>query len=399
LLFALLAVSLVLSVLFALRVPFDDRIGANPDETRHFDYLRLLVEHRGLVTFNADDPTYAETHQPPLYYLLCLPVYLATGGSVFAVRMVNAVLQLLTVALAWRAGRDLFPSRAEVAAGAAAFVALLPTQAQLAASVNNDGPTTLLCLFLFWRAARFVRGDDADLRGALVAGAAFGLGLLTKLNVLQLVPALLVAAFLAVVGGRVTAAGAARWVGVTVGLGLLIASPWLVRNTLLYGDPLTVKLFPAFEKTTATPTSIRNLLHWSFGDYVRNNALRTYATFWYLLPPNALIPDLPRFALTAILGIGGLVGALRGPERSGVTGDERRVVLLSVATLFLLVPFFVRFNLQFFQAQGRYFLPALLPAALLAVVGWGNATGKRAGAAIPLSVVLLGLCLFQLTLY
>ena len=77
-LFALLAASLVLSVLFAARLPLD----ANPDEAAHRDYIRLILEARGFVRFVAGDPARFETHQPPLYYLLCVPVYAATSGGV-----------------------------------------------------------------------------------------------------------------------------------------------------------------------------------------------------------------------------------------------------------------------------------------------------------------------------
>lgn len=393
----ILAASLLLSVLFALRVPFD---GSNPDETAHLDYVRLLAERRQFVTYQAGDPALAEAHQPPLYYLLCVPAYLATGGSLFAVRLVAALLQLATVYVAYRAGRDLFPSRPEVAPGLAAFVAFLPTQAQLAASVNNDGLTTFFCAVLFWKAARTI--EKGYRRGpALLAALAFGLGMLTKLSVLQIVPALAVAMYLAVRGGRMKTADAVRWLAVVVGLGLMIAAPWLIRNTLLYGDPLTAKLFKSFEATTATAPGVMQAMRWSLGDYARINALRTYATFWHILPPNILAPDLSRFALTVLLGLGGLVGAFRGPEWGGVAGSERRVVLLSLLTLLLLVPFFVRFNLQFFQAQGRYFLPALLPVGILAAVGWGNVAGeRRRGAAVAvLTVVLALLALYQVGQY
>jgi hypothetical protein len=141
-------------------------------------------------------------------------------------------------------------------------------------------------------------------------------------------------------------------------------------------------------------------LGWTFADYVRYNVVRTYATFWYILPPNVLKPDIARFVVVLILGLVGLVGAFRGAERGGVVGGERRIVTLAILGILLLVPFFVRFNLQFFQAQGRYFLPALLPAAAIACVGWRTVGGRRAGVAVAVLVVaLLLLALCQISLY
>jgi hypothetical protein len=98
--------------------------------------------------------------------------------------------------------------------------------------------------------------------------------------------------------------------------------------------------------------------------------------------------------------LGGLVGAFRRPERGGVACGDRRIVYLAIIGILLLIPFFVRFNLQFFQAQGRYFLPALLPAALLACIGWGTVGGRQRGIAVAaVAVVLLLLTLYQISLY
>jgi 4-amino-4-deoxy-L-arabinose transferase-like glycosyltransferase len=388
-LWLILAASLVLSVLFALRVPLFD--GSNPDETSHVSYVRLLLEQRGFVVFRANDPAYFETHQPPLYYLLCVPIYALTGGSVFAIRLVSAALQLGTIFVAYRAGRNLFPDRKEVALGVAAFVAFLPTQAQLAGAVNNDSLTTLLCTAIFWKLFRLVRnGRGGHLRGAALIGALLGVGLLTKLSVLQVIPAIAVAYFMAVRAGQIRPADAARQFAVVLAVGVLIASPWLIRNHLLYGDPLTIRIFPQTAGPgTPTPARMMQSQGWAFADYVRYDAVRTYASFWYLIPPQVLMSDIGRFVLVLLLGLGGLVGAFRRPERGGVAGGERRVVYLAVIGILLLIPFFVRFNLQFFQAQGRYFLPALLPAALLACIGWGNVGGRRAGAAVGAVVILL----------
>jgi 4-amino-4-deoxy-L-arabinose transferase-like glycosyltransferase len=154
LLYAILAASFTLSLLFALRVPLED--GSNPDEIAHFEYVKLIVENHGLVVFRGGDVLWSETHQPPLYYLLCAPVY-ATFGGLLAVRMVAALIQLATIALTYRAGKDLFPSRPEMALGAAAFVAFLPTQAQLSGAVNNDGLTTFLSVAMFWRLGLLVQ--------------------------------------------------------------------------------------------------------------------------------------------------------------------------------------------------------------------------------------------------
>ena len=392
----ILLASLILSILFALRVPFD----ANPDERAHHDYIRLLTEEKQFIRFKAGDPAYFETHQPPLYYLLCTPVFLATGGSVVAVRLVAALIQLATIFVAFRAGRDLFPSRPELALGAAAFVAFLPTQAQLSGAINNDSLTTLWCALLFWKLGRVaLKGDKNRWETAGLIALFLGLGLLTKLSMLQVVPTIIIAYFLALRAGKLSFVNAASLCAAAILGGFLIASPWLIRNTLLYRDPFTLKIFPLTAgEGTPTPEIMMALKGWSLGEYALFDAVRTFASFWFIVPPNAVTPPLFPFLIVAILGIIGIVGAFRPSERGGLPNEERRVLFLLFLGLLILIPFFVRFNLRFYQAQGRYFLPALLPAALLCLVGWGNVIGANRGRGVSVGVIgiLLFLCVFQL---
>ena len=384
-LLALLLLSLAISVWFALHVPF----GANPDETSHRDYIRLLIKNRGFVRFVpvptdtvfADGvPTPWETHQPPLYYLLCVPVYLATQGSEFALRMVAAALQLFTVAAAFFAARDLFNKRPALWWGVTAFVALLPTQAQLSASVSNDASTTFWCVCLFWRMGKLVQNGQS-VRGAGLIAVLFGLGLLTKISVLQLVPALLLAYYLAVRAQKLTTADALRLGSIAVCGGLLIASPWLVRNTLLYGDPLALSVYK-LTGPNFTPAQIQGISGWTPSDYARNVGVRSFATFWYLLPPNLPFkrftgPPLPLVSVV-VLALGGMLGAYGWAKESGAeTANQKRTVGLFACGVALLVPFFAQFVLSVFQAQGRYFLPVLLPAAVLCVLGWAQFTPKK----------------------
>jgi hypothetical protein len=74
-----------------------------------------------------------------------------------------------------------------------------------------------------------------------------------------------------------------------------------------------------------------------------------------------------------------------------------RLTALYAAGIILLVPFFTRFVLTFFQAQGRYFFPALLPIAVLTVLGWSSLPGRAAKFGVLfLSLALLLMSLFQI---
>jgi 4-amino-4-deoxy-L-arabinose transferase-like glycosyltransferase len=402
----LLVASLVISVLFGLLIP----LNSNPDETSHRDYIRLLIEHKGFVQFVpvpmdtvfGDKPTPWETHQPPLYYLLCIPFHLLSGGSVFAVRMVSALLQLLTIWVTYRTCRDLFPNRPMVALGAAAFVTFLPTQAQLSAAIGNDCLTTLFCVGMFWKLGRTVQ-KRKPLGNSLLLGIFFGLGLLTKMSVIQLLPAFAVAYFLAVRANLLTPKEAVTRLALAIGVGVLIASPWLIRNQMLYGDPLALSIYK-LTGPNYTPDQMMQLLNWSQSDYLRNVGVRSFATFWYILAPNVLKSPLPQLLIVIVLSLGGALGAYRGAKQEDVIPQrgqedvkpaERRIVGLLALGIAFMVPFFAQFVLTVFQAQGRYFLPILLPAATICSLGWSELIGEKGKAA----TLLPGVILFFLTLY
>lgn len=401
---AIMVVSLILSVLFAVSLPLSakDPNPPNPDELSHFSYIRLLVEQRGFVQFQANDPALFETHQPPLYYLFCIPAYLLSGGNYIVVRLVSALFQLGTIFVAFRACRDFFPDRVEVALGTAAFVAFLPTSAQLGGAINNDSLTTLLCALLFWKLGKVVMRGQTP-RKALLPGLILGLGLLTKLSVLQLLPTVVVAYLIAVRWRQMPLGQAAKCLGVVLAVGFLLASPWLIRNTMLYGDPFTLKIFPLTAgEGTPTPQTMMGLMHWTWDQYLALTATRTFATFWFILPPNSLHAASGALALVSLFALGGVWGAVstliqgrrEGMERENVAPG--RLTKLFVCGIVLLIPFFARFILSFFQAQGRYFFPALLPAAVLTVLGFSNLPG-RAGkfGVLFLALALLLMSLFQ----
>ncbi|MES2464750.1 MAG: glycosyltransferase family 39 protein [Armatimonadota bacterium] len=397
-LIAILVASFILSVLFSVSLPMD----ANPDEVSHLHYIRLLIEQRGFVRFQANDATLFETHQPPLYYLFCLPAYLASGGNYIVVRLVAALFQIGTVLVAFRACRDFLPNRVDVALGAAAFVAFLPSAAQLGGSINNDPLTTLLCALLFWKLGKVaMRGQTP--RKALLLGLILGLGLLTKLSVLQVIPAFFVAYLLAIWGRVLTLGQAAKCLSVALGVGFLVASPWLIRNTLLYGDPFTLKIFPLTAgPNTPTPKIMMDMMGWTFDQYVSLTATRTFATFWFVLPPNKLYASAGPLALVSLFAAGGVWGAISSWLRARREGDANsaalaRLTALYAAGIILLIPFFTRFVLTFFQAQGRYFFPALLPVAVLTVLGFSGLPGRAAKFGVLfLALALLLMSLFQI---
>ena len=399
---AILAVAAVcLSAWFAVSLPSPDAPGLrpafqglNPDEGDHVSYAKKLSETKSLVRFPADEirkaresggdghewASFAETHQPPLYYAIGALL----GGSLAALRRLSVLLGAATVVLAYVAARDLFPARREIAWGVAGILATLPAFAQLSGAASNDTFATLISTGVFWRLGRIVK-NGSTLRESILLGLWLGAGLWTKLTALQLFPAVLLAY------GISTGKRPGRWVGalVSVAVALVFASPWLARNALLYGDPLNLKIFPLTAPLgTPTPASMQAVPQLGLTPltYLWLVVSRSFATFFYILPPNGPLWPKPGpallVALTALLGLVGAAKAAQSAETA-----ERRVLILFAAAPLLILPFFAGFNLRFFQAQGRYFHPALFPVCCLLAFGISTLAGpKQAGRA------LLALC-------
>ena len=292
-------------------------------------------------------------------------------------------------------GQDLFPKRPELAPALAAFVAFLPTQAQLGGAISNDAPTHFFCALIVWRLARFFAPHIAPphrayawREGALL-GLFFGLGLLTKLTVLQLYPVLLLVCLWRRLPFTVLL--------LPVLIGLLIAAPWLVRNQMLYGDFLAQTIYKA-TGPNFSPSEISQMSGWTSADYLRNAGLRSFVSFWCFLDPQLPTVPLARFIgspvlliLTLALALTPLFGLYKASKEKAYEPAFGFATLVPLC----LVPFFVKFLYEVFQAQGRYFLPSLLAVALVCVGGYAALLKNNKAAFIPAALLFL-LSLWQL---
>lgn len=413
----------LLSLLFAWMVPF----GANPDETAHRDHVALLAKEGRLVVFvppsgrqplpdtvldNIEKatgmrelpegaPSRDEAHQPPFYYAVAARVWNLSNGNVFLLRALSSVFQFATIHTVGMGLLGLFPRRREIAVAAAALVAVWPVQAQLGGAVSNDALCHFWCAIILVALARWV-GHGARIKDAVVVGVVFGCGLLTKTTVLQTAPLIVIALGLAATRKKMSWTTAAVCTVVVLGIGITIASPWYLRNIELYNDPLARTIYvatgPNFE-----PASIQRMAGWTPAEYYRQVGIRTLATVWYFLDPN-----LPFRFFTGPVGplAGVLAMVLTGSaglwrivsNRSDLDADEKSTLGLLALAPWVLLPFYLVFVSTVFQAQGRYFLPALVGVAATLVFGWGSLFPQRRNLAAFAPVVLLGLlCLIQWT--
>jgi hypothetical protein len=163
---------------------------------------------------------------------------------------------------------------------------------------------------------------------------------------------------------------------------LLISGWWLVRNYLLYGDPLLQRTFlEVFAGTAKAQDFINQGMTW--GQYAQLVADWTFRSFWFAYgAPDTARTGLPNFLPSSVyLGLGALtlsaaVGfALR--LREPLPLWARVWLLLAGLCLVLTLVSFVLFVRVFFQTQGRYFYPALLPISVFWALGWEQLVPER----------------------
>jgi hypothetical protein len=235
------------------------RVWADIDERPHYDFIQKVAEDQRLPrptdlvspevqaitdrTWPRPSPTDRaaigqvgrsfEAIQPPLYYVAATPAFLAVGDhrdKVFAVRVFDAVLLLVTVLLLWRLARRVADPPAALAGLSTALAVLLwPGVTVRAVTISNtplELVLTVAFLLALWRA-----GEAARLRPMLLAAVLLGLCLLTKLTLVYLVPLFLVA---------LARRGRERWSVRSLAVAAvppLMLAPWLILNAERYGSP------------------------------------------------------------------------------------------------------------------------------------------------------------------
>jgi 4-amino-4-deoxy-L-arabinose transferase-like glycosyltransferase len=354
-----------------------------PDEGAHWQYVRHLHDTHRLPVYG---PSFLEANSPPLYYALLAPLgqagaepphlawlglsgelvlpapprYFLNAGDDLSrywnlrrARILTAALSAFAVLFTFLAGREA-TGHATTGLLAAALVAFLPQFTFRGMNISNDAlVTTLGAASLYWilRIAR--RGftwRDGVLATLVMAGA-----FLSKIN------AVFMPAVFALVLLREPVAWPVRVrrLGL-LAFGLLLAAPWLVRNHVLYGDPLASRvMLSAVDFLVAHKPITSPYFYTTFPVMLGQSFVGVFG--WLNL-------YLPTWAYVAYSGLGAaaIAGWLRRPPRAR---HERTALMALVAFALLGLAMVVRINLDFNQPQGRYLFPALAAIAVLTAGG------------------------------
>lgn len=386
-----------------------------PDEGAHFGYVEYLSDHRAFPVFDDPNGLY-EAHQPPLYYLSCWPAF-AIGRALSPVvglpqpndlplllmRFWSVLIGAAGVYAVYALGLSLFGARPAPALVAAGLAAFLPMHTVNLSGVTNDGLAELLVTVSLIYAIRTAR--DATLRNCAILGAFTGLSVMAKSNTIFLFVVAAAAMVIAVRRHEDQAAATLallRGYAAFTGVAVIICGVWWVRNQILYGDPLAQRVFiDLFLRDRATPEYFLQRGVSGIG-YLLMIAWGTALSFWGVFgQANVYMPEwfyVGGWLLGAAVVLGLVRASVRGSAPWAGNRAEWAVAAVGIA---LVVAFYLRFNMIFYQVQARYLFTGIGPLSVIMAAGWlglwgvGGKIGKRAGdgvgdtRAIPLAAHLL----------
>jgi len=404
-------------------------LGEAPDEADHWAYVVYLANERALPT----GPHVTQSKHPPLYHATAAAVASMTGselglflqpnpgvnlqpgpnwspnffvhppgenwpwrGDVLAFRLArlwSVLLSTAAVAATYGLARAALPARPGIALFTAGILAFIPEFAFIGGSINNDNAAALLGALTVWGALAILRGRSRWPHGWWTP-IAMGLGLLAKVSAAALWPVVFLSILLGAAAGhrkgdaaaaswpRAVAASWRRWFTASLAVAapaLALASPWLLRNWRLYGDPLGLELTRQTVDVRTTPWS------WTDTTWLLSGWFRS---FWgkfggagHIPMPEWIYWLLAAACLLALAGLGNFwFTRVRPSERAAIT-----LLALSVA---LTAAGIWRYSLLALGTdQGRLLFPAAGPLVTLFALGLWSWMPERRRAVIAAVVV------------
>jgi 4-amino-4-deoxy-L-arabinose transferase-like glycosyltransferase len=401
LLFIILLLYFAVGSLYVVRTP----AWQTPDEPAHYNVVRQMANGRLPLIERGDydqafivqmvsaqpafppevslEPMSYEDWQPPLYYLLQTPLFIATNGSLMGMRLFSLVLGAGIVVLAYVLAWLLFPGQRWLALTTAVFVAFLPQHIAIMASANNDALAELiiaaiLVVLVHWLQLgdwRLETGDSKTLianpsvKHLILLGFLLGLGFLTKGTVYPL--SLLVAL-------TVLWRYWGQWLAF-IKAGFLVAIPafalgalmW-VRNMIVYGGLDVLGKATHDIVVVGQPRTAEWIADKGLSAVLKAFVSTTFNSFWgqfgWMSHPmdSRFYPILWIFTLIWVVGL--IIALFVWWDRKQ---PSAAAIMVLVGTFLLTLAVHITYNFTFVQHQGRYLFPALLPIGVGVAVGLG----------------------------
>ncbi len=394
------------------------------------DYNQDYLEKIKAAKFPADMPVDSiryESYQPPLYYLAAMPVYLAArsfglDAQVIALRLFSVAVEAIVLLLAFAIIRSVFPSEPLLVFATVGAMATIPMHIAVTASISNDAAAELIVALVLLLAVKRIQCQVSDRRFIILGGILFGAALLTKSTTYVTCALLLVGAefghWFQVSGFRfspipretegqgsgstqyraASPLDAARdtryavrntqsvspitdYISRTVStliplflIALALSSPMFIRNMLTYGvtDPLGMGRHDSIvigQPTTAQVIADNGIKHVAF-DFFATTFRSFWAQFGWM---GVLVDDRIYTALAILTGVALFGFALYAfrivRHRELFTPPQHWAFGLFLLLAAVGLADYVGYQFKFYQLQGRYLFPALVPIAFFLVVG------------------------------
>lgn len=376
----------------------------NPDEPAHYNYIRHLGETGRIPVLQLEDynhvyleeivrrgfppdldisPLRYEYHQPPLYYLLALPVYAISQGRVLPLRFFSLILGAGLIVVAYLVVRTVVPGQQSIACSAAAFVAFLPQHTAMMASINNDALAELLMGLVLWLALRERLRLSSGLWERTLLGLAVGLSLLTKLTVAIGYPLAAFALLRRLQDERHLHLHPERMHRSTTNqridlllvlvLPLLIVLPWWLRNLSVYGMPDFLGLVRHAAAVAAQPQTVDWIGIHGFSSWLCRLFTFTFQSFWgqfgWMAVPMRPVVYQAILLFCALITASWLLARFRAATGRASDTMGKATTLLIVSTGLTLLAY-LGYNYSYVQHQGRYLYSAIVPICLAMAFGW-----------------------------
>ncbi|HSR34345.1 MAG TPA: hypothetical protein VLY63_27570 [Anaerolineae bacterium] len=419
---AIVVVYAVLGSLYAAYTP----AWQAPDEPAHYNYVQYLAERHRFPVLKAGDfpaayleeikaahfppemsiaPIRYEFHQPPLYYLLSVPLYRVFDGQPLPLRLLSvAVGALLLVVVCWTV-QTLAPNRPGLALGATAFVAFLPMHLAMTAAANNDTLAELLLVTILLLTIRYLKltdlpeGHTAATRLLVLLGVTTGLALVTKSSIYIAVPLVLLAIGLKQFWLDERSLGSGlQAVAIYLLPAMALGLPWWLRNMAVYGWGDFLGLGRHDQVVVGQLRTAELVAEKGLAQVAQDFFVTTFHSFWGQFGWMGVLLDQRIYQVVAILSALAVIGFMIWA--AGMWRSREKLRRWQVAAGWLLVMLglssvasYLWYNLQFVQHQGRYLFTALVPISVAVALGWREVLRRER--ALPLAALLIAVAVIM----
>ena len=287
------------------------------------------------------------------------PLSPAYPGNIYLMRITSLLFGILAVAGAYFAAATVFHST-KLAMLVGVVFAFTPQFIHLSSYFNNDISSIAFATLLIWRVLKLLR-NGASRRDVIIIGVLAGLGALSKMSVLLILPAVGLALLFEARNHR-------QWLRQLVlngiilgGVLLVILGPWVAYGITIYGDPIGTETHVNLDFRYDPPrplTEVINDLDKIFITYMGK-----FGVSKVLLSPVVYTLTVVTFMLAA-LGYGyGII-----MKRKQTETMQQTLVLLAMLLIFSAG--FYRWYTTIFFVTGRLLHPVHITIVLFLVGGW-----------------------------